>query len=287
MTPTDFDYARAGSLDEALTMLAEGGMDAKLLAGGHSLLPAMKLRLSMPSTLIDISEIEELSGVEERDGKLHVGALTTHRILEYSDLAKAKCPALAELASHIGDPQVRNRGTIGGSLAHADPAADYPALVLALGADIEMAGRDGTRTVAADDFFTGMYETALEDGEVITRVSFPVMQAGQGAAYAKFANPASRYAVVGVAAMVAMRGGSCESARVAVTGAAPTAFRVPAVESALSGTSLSDDDIARAVAGMVDAGDMMEDLSGSAEYRAHLCEVQAKKAIRQAADQAR
>ena len=275
MTTTEFDYARAGSLDEALTMLSEGGMNAKLLAGGHSLLPAMKLRLSMPSTLIDISEIEELSGVEERDGKLHVGALTTHRTLEYSDLAKAKCPALAELASHIGDPQVRNRGTIGGSLAHADPAADYPALVLALGANIEMAGRNGTRTVGADDFFTGMYETALEDGEIITRISFPVMGAGQGAAYAKFANPASRYAVVG------------ESARVAVTGAAPTAFRVPDVESALSGTSLSDDDIARAVASMVDAGDMMDDLSGSAAYRAHLCEVQAKKAIRQAADQAR
>jgi len=241
----------------------------------------------MPNKLIDISEVDELAGIEEQGGRLHVGALTTHRTVEHSDLAKAKCPALAALASQIGDPQVRNRGTIGGSLAHADPAADYPALVLALGADIEIAGRDGTRTVAANDFFTGMYETALDDGEIITRIAFPVMGRGQGAAYAKFPNPASRYAVVGVAAMIEMSGGTCQSARVAVTGAAPKVFRVPAVEDALTGTALSDDDIARAVEGMVDPSDMMEDLSGSADYRAHLCTVQAKKAIRQAADQAR
>lgn len=287
MTTAEFDYARAGSVDEALSMLADGGMNAKLLAGGHSLLPTMKLRLSMPSMLIDISEIDELSGIEAEGGRLRVGALTTHRTVEHSELAQAQCPALAELAAQIGDPQVRNRGTIGGSLAHADPAADYPALVLALGADVEIAGPNGTRTVAADDFFIDMYETALEDNEMITAVVFPTMTAGQGAAYAKFANPASRYAVVGVAAMVELQGGRCTSARVAVTGAAPKAFRVPQVEEQLTGTPLDDDTIAHAVEGMVDPADMMEDLSGSAEYRAHLCTVQAKKAIRQAADRTR
>ncbi len=287
MTPVDFDYERATSVDEALQLLRDGGPNAKLLAGGHSLLPAMKLRLSAPSTLIDVSEISELAGITEDGDRLRVGALTTHRMVEQSDLVQARCPALAELASRIGDPQVRNRGTLGGSLAHADPAADYPALVLALGADIEIQGASGTRTVAADDFFVEMYETAVEDDEMITVVTFPVMGAGQGAAYAKFANPASRYAVVGVAAMLTLRGDTCQSARVAVTGAAPKAFRATSVEQALAGQTLDANTIEAAVADMVDPSGLMEDLSGSAAYRAHLCEVQAKKAIRQAMEQAR
>ena len=287
MTPVDFEYQRATSVDEALSLLRDGGPNAKLLAGGHSLLPAMKLRLSAPSTLIDVSEISELAGITEDGDRLRVGALTTHRMVEQSDLVQARCPALAELASRIGDPQVRNRGTIGGSLAHADPAADYPALVLALGADVEIRGANGARTVAADDFFVEMYETAVGDDEMITAITFPVIGAGQGAAYAKFANPASRYAVVGVAAMLTMRGGTCQSARVAVTGAAPMAFHATAVEQRLTGQRLDAGAIEAAVADMADPADLMEDLSGSAEYRAHLCEVQAKKAIQQAMEQAR
>lgn len=285
--PYEFDYARATSVDEALSLLAKHGSDAKFLAGGYSLVPAMKLRLSAPSTLIDISGLKDLSYIEERDGFLHVGALTTHRTVEYSDVARQRCPVLNDLARAIGDPMVRNRGTIGGSLAHADPAADYPALVLALGCSIEVRGPDGTRSIAADDFFTGMFETALQEGEMITEIVFPTFDAGRGAAYAKSPNPASRYAVVGVAALVQVEDDACQWARVAVTGAAPSAFRVPDVEDELAGTALSDDDIASAVDGMVSAGDLMEDLSGSPAYRAHLCEVEAKRALRAAAEQAR
>lgn len=286
MYTTEFDYAKAKSVDEALALMAEHGSNAKLLAGGHSLLPAMKLRLSMPGALIDISEVTDLAYVREDGDRVRIGALTTHRTLERSDLLARRCPALAELASHIGDPQVRNRGTIGGSLAHADPAADYPALILALGATMTITGPDGTRPVDADAFFTGMFETAVGDGELLTEVSVPCMSTGQGAAYAKFANPASRYAIVGVAAMVQMDGGRCTSARVGVTGASPSAFRATNVEENLVGTALSGDAIATAVSGMVNPTDMMEDLSGSPEYRAHLCEVMAKRAISEAADAA-
>lgn len=287
MATYDFDYARATSVEEALSLKAEHGSGATFLAGGHSLIPVMKQRLSQPSMLIDISEMAELTGVEERDGYLYVGALTTHYGVEFSDVAKEKCPVLHRLAAQIGDPQVRNRGTIGGSLAHADPAADYPSVVLALGCNIELRNAQGeTRTVAADDFFTGMFETAVQDDEMITRVIFPTFGPGRGASYAKFANPASRYAIAGVAAIVEMDGGTCEWVRVAVTGAVPSAMRATAVEDALTGTSLSDDDIDDAVSGAFDASDMMEDLSGSKEYRAHLCEVQAAQALREARDEA-
>ncbi len=290
MATYDFDYQRAGSVDEALSLFAQSSGDgAKFLAGGHSLLPAMKLRLASPETLIDISELkDELAGIEEKDGYLYIGALTTHRQVEYSDLVKEKCPVLAQMIWQVGDPQVRNRGTIGGSLAHADPAADYPALVLALGCAVEARGPGGTRMVSADDFFTGMFETALQPGELITQVVFPTFGPGRGARYEKFANPASRYAVVGVAAMLDVdESGTCEAARIGVTGAAPKAFRATSTEEELVGTALSDEDIASAVRGMVSASDLMEDLSGSPEYRAHLCAVQAKKAIREAAKQAK
>lgn len=283
MATYDFDYARANSVEEALTLMAQHGPNAKLLAGGHSLVPAMKLRLAAPDTLIDVSGLSELAGIAERGGRLHIGAMTTHRMVEHSDVLKANCPVLPRVASRIGDPQVRNRGTLGGSLAHADPAADYPAVVLALGAEIEITGRQGTRTVPADDFFVEMFATAVDDGEMLTKVVFPVLGSGEGAAYAKFANQASRYAVVGIAAMVQMAGGTCRSARVAVTGASPKAWRATSVEDALAGQPLNDETIAAAVSGMAEGKDMMSDVSASAEYRAHLCEVMAKKALHQAA----
>lgn len=283
MIPYAFDYARAGSVEEALTLLA-GNDEAKLLAGGHSLIPAMKLRLSAPSMLIDVSGIAELAEIHEEDGQLHVGALVTHRMVETSDVVRRNCGVLAETAVQIGDPQVRNKGTIGGSLAHADPAADYPALVLALGAMIHVSGTSGSRSIAADDYFQGLFTTALREDEIITRISFPVLSAGDGAAYAKFANPASRYAVVGVAVKVTVDGGACTAARVGVTGAAASAFRATNVEQALTGQVLSEQTISRAVADMVDSSDLLSDLSGSAEYRAHLCSVMAKRALMQAAE---
>lgn len=286
MTPYAFEYTRAGSVQEALTLL--GGHDnAKLLAGGHSLIPAMKLRLSNPSMLIDVSGLSELAQITASDTAVHVGALATHRAVETSELVQAKCSVLGEAAGGIGDPQVRNKGTIGGSLAHADPAADYPALVLALNAAIKVAGASGTRLIPAHDFFLDLFKTALQDGEIITEVIFPALGARAGAAYAKFSNPASKYAVVGVAAWVEVdEHGMCTGARVGVTGAASHAFRASHVEFELSGKPLDEATIAAAVAGMADPHEMLSDLSASGEYRAHLCSVMAKRALTTAAARA-
>ncbi|HMB92909.1 MAG TPA: xanthine dehydrogenase family protein subunit M [Rhodothermales bacterium] len=286
MIPYEFEYKQAGSVDEAVSLLSEHGYDAKLLAGGHSLIPAMKLRLSAPKVLIDVSGVSGLADISESDGQLHIGALTTHRRVEISDLVKQHCGVLAETAGRIGDPQVRNKGTIGGSIAHADPAADYPALVLALNATIHLTGPSGSRSIAADDFFQDFFATALNDDEVITHVSFPVLEGGAGAAYAKFANPASRYAVVGVAAKVTVQGGVCTEARVAITGAASHAFRATNVEEALTDNTLDEDTIKAALDGKFNEADLMSDLSGSAAYRAHLCAVMGKRALLQAAERA-
>jgi carbon-monoxide dehydrogenase medium subunit len=287
MIPTSFDYIRANSVQDAISLLAQHGDDAKLLAGGHSLIPAMKLRLNSPSTLIDVSGVRELTAIDLVGDKILIGALATHRSVETSDLVKSNCAVLAEAAAIIGDTQVRNRGTIGGSLAHADPAADYPALVLALNAEITVEGSSGSRTVAANDFFTGLFDTALAPGELITKLSFPTISSGTGAAYEKFPNPASRFTVVGVAAMVELDGdGNCAAARVGVTGAAASAFRANDVESALTGNALNDHSLAAATAKVADPADLLSDLSASAEYRAHLCSVLAKRALMRAAERA-
>ncbi|MDX1547791.1 MAG: xanthine dehydrogenase family protein subunit M [Rhodothermales bacterium] len=284
MTPYAFEYQRAASVAEAVQLLQQHGMDAKLLAGGHSLIPAMKLRLSAPQVLIDVSGIDELRGIRVEGDRLHIGAGTTHRAVEHSDEVRQHCAVLARTAAHIGDPQVRNRGTLGGSLAHADPSADYPAVVLALGATIHVAGPGGAREIAADDFFQGLFTTALQDGEIITRVSVPALTGGKRAAYAKFANPASRYAIVGVCAMLDVdRGPTVRSARIAVTGATAHAHRARSVEEKLAGQLVNEDTVAEAVAGMADGADLMSDLSASAEYRRHLVEVMTKKAILEAA----
>lgn len=287
MISNNFEYVRAGSVQEAVSLLSQHGEDAKLLAGGHSLIPAMKFRLSAPSTLIDVSGISEFSGIKKNDDRLEIGAFVTHRTVEFSDEVKRNCGVLAEAASQIGDPLVRNRGTLGGSLAHADPAADYPALVLALAAEIHVSGKSGNRSIAADDFFTGLFETALSDDEIITKVSFPVLAKGVGAAYEKFPHPASRFAVVGVAAMVTVDGGKCGAARVAVTGAAATAFRATGVESALTGKTLDESTISAATATVANANDLLSDLFASANYRAHLCSVLTKRALLRAAERAK
>lgn len=262
MIPYPFTYHRARSLADAEAMLARAP-DARLLAGGHTLIPAMKLRLANPSALIDISGLRELSFIRGNGSGISIGAATTHAEVTNSDVIRAAIPALAHLAGEIGDPAVRHMGTIGGSVANNDPAADYPAGVLGLAATVKTT----RRSIAADDFFTGMFSTVLDDGEIVTEIVFPI---AKRAGYAKFANPASRYAMVGV--FVAETEGS---ARVAVTGAAPCVFRVPEMEAALARNFAPE-----AVASIAIAADgMNSDIHGSAEYRAHLVTVMAKRAV--------
>lgn len=262
----EFSYHRPSSLDEARDLLEKRG-EAMLLAGGMTLLPTMKLRLARPSDLVDLSRIGELSGIEDQKSTIVIGATTRHADVAASEVIRQRIPALAELAGHIGDAQVRNRGTIGGSLANSDPAADYPAAVLALAATITTDRRE----IAADEYFRGLFETALEPGEIVVSVQFPVPKR---AAYAKFPNPASRYAIVGV--MVAQTG---EGTRVAVTGAGPCAFRVREFEDALAKKFAPE-----SLAGLgIDADDLNGDLHASPEYRAHLVQVMARRAVAQIA----
>ena len=274
MHPANFDYHRASSIDEAESLWKENS-DASFLAGGHSLIPAMKLRLSDPGTLVDISGIDDLKGISRDGDTIRIGALTTHTEVESSNVVKDGCSALSEAAGMIGDPQVRNRGTIGGNVAHADPASDYPGILMALGAAIVTS----SRSIVVDDFFTGLFETALNDGEVITEIQVPAIGAGSGAAYTKFFNPSSRYAVVGVGALVSKSNGSCSSCRIGVTGAADHAFRASVAEEILQGSDLGDDAVAASAAKVADGQEMLGDLSASANYRNHLCGVMAKRAI--------
>ena len=261
----EFNYHRAKSVADAAQKLAAAA-DGRLLAGGQTLIAAMKLRLSAPSDVVDLRDIAELRGIKSDGKNLVIGAMTRHAEVAGSRDVQKIIPALASLAGEIGDRMVRNMGTLGGSVANNDPAADYPAAVLGLGATINT----NKRKIEADRFFTGMYETALEAGEIITSISFPIPKR---AGYAKFANPASRYAIVGV--FVADFGGTI---RVAVTGAGSHAFRVPAMEKAL-GTKF----VADSVAGIgVPADGLNSDIHASAEYRAHLVGVMAKRAVAQA-----
>ena len=258
----DFEYQRAASVDDAKSKFG-GADDARYLAGGMTLLPVLKQRLDQPSDLVDLGDLDDLRGISEDGGNIVVKAMTVHHDVNTSDLVQSKIPALAHLAGTIGDPMVRNRGTIGGSLANNDPAASYPSAVLALDATIHT----DQRTIAADDFFEGMFTTALDEGELITQVSFPVPEA---AGYMHFPNPASRYPIVGV--FVAK---TSDGARVAVTGAGACVYRVPEMEEALNADWSPD-----AVAGIkVSADGLNEDIHASAEYRAHLVTVMAKRAL--------
>mgnify|MGYP003306212203 FL=1 len=278
MQPANFNYHRASSINEAES-LCKDNADASFLAGGHSLIPAMKLRLAEPGALVDISGIDELKGITRDGDRIHIGALTTHAEVESSDVVKEACAALTEAAGMIGDPQVRNRGTIGGNVAHADPASDYPGILMALGATV----LTSSRSIAIDNFFTGLFETALNEGEMIKEIQVPALGNGSGAAYAKFFNPASRYAVVGVGAVVSLDNGSCTSCRIGVTGAADHAYRASVAEDALTGSDLGDDAIAVAAVKATDGQDMLNDLSASADYRTHLCGVMLKRAVSKAA----
>ena len=282
MYPPKFDYYRASSLDEAFSLMSEHG-GAKFLAGGHSLIPAMKLRLSDPGTLIDIGRLEELRGISRDNGTARIGALTTHAMVEHSsDLPHA----LPEAAGWIADPMVRNRGTVGGNIAHADPASDLPTVLVALDATLHLRSPNGERTVKVDDFFLDLFMTDLHDGEIITAVDVPMD--GAGSAYAKLFNPASRYAIVGVAAKVKMKNGQCTDARVAIGGMTPTARRAPSVEQALVGQALDDSTIDSAAGRIVDdlGDEVMGDMHASAEYRRSVAPAYVAEAVRKAMERA-
>ena len=285
--PVAFDYHVANTVDEAVELLQKYGDDAKLIAGGHSLLPAMKLRLSQPAHLIDIGRIKSLAYVREENGAVEVGSLTTYAMLEKSDLIQRYFPMLIEGTDLIGDQQVRNRGTIGGSLAHSDPAADMPGMVLALKAEVVMQGSNESRTIKADDFLIGTFETALTEGEVVTAIRFPTPAGRTGSAYEKLANKASHYAVAGCAAVVALDGdGTCTSASVVITGAASQTTRANAVEAALVGKKLDEATIAEAASHAAEGLDLVEDIHGSKAYRAQMCSVTARRAITHAVERA-
>ena len=258
-----FEFKKPASLDEAAQLLG-GDAEAKVLAGGQTFIPTLKQRLAQPTAVIALAGLGELKGIKEEAGGVTIGAMTTHGAVASSDLVKQVIPSLADLAQHIGDPQVRNMGTLGGSVANNDPAADYPGALLALGATV----RTNKREIAAADFLTGMFETALADDEIIREVHFKKPDVGS---YQKFRNPASRYAIVG--SYVVRHGGDV---RVAITGAGPCAFRWSDAESALASSFSAD-----AVANLsVDAGNLNADIHASADYRAHLVKVMTQRAIK-------
>ena len=287
MYPASFEYHRAATVEEAVGLLTRFKDDAKLLAGGHSLIPMMKLRLAQPKHLIDIGRVAGLAEVREDGGHFVIGALATHYAVESNAAIRQKCPMLVEAAAAIGDPQVRNYGTVGGSVAHADPAADWPAVMLALGAEMKAVGAKGARTVKADDFFKELFTTALGPDEVLTEIRFPIGGHG-GAAYIKHPHPASRFAVAGVAAAVTLdAGGKCTAARVGVTGVGSHAVRAKGVEAALTGKATDAAALAAASQKAADGIDINADLQGSVEYKAHLTRVYTRRALERAVERAK
>jgi carbon-monoxide dehydrogenase medium subunit len=287
MIPASFDYIAAKSLDEAISLLAKHKDDAKILAGGHSLLPAMKLRLMQPKVLIDLGRIKDLSYIKEEGGQIRIGAMTTHFQVETSDLLRRACPLLPETASHLGDMQVRNKGTIGGSVAHSDPAADWPAAILALDAEIVAAGAKGDRVIKATNFFVEMLTTALQPGEVLREIRIPAGTGKVGQAYVKVRHPASGFAVVGVAVNLSIDGGKCQSVGVGITGVSPTAYRAANVEKALKGNALDAKTLGAASMHASDGVEVNSDLYASAEYRKQLAGVYTRRALETAASRAK
>lgn len=287
MYPAAFEYHAPATVKDALKLLGKLD-DAKILAGGHSLVPMMKLRLAQPKNIIDLRKVTTLSGIKEEKSVITVGAMTTHWEVESSQALKAKAPVVSETAAIIGDPAVRNKGTIGGSLAHADPAADMPATAIALGFEFVCEGAKGKRTVKVDDWFQGLMTTALKDSELLTQIRIPVWPAGSGAVYMKFPHPASRFAVVGVCAAVTLdKNGTCTKASVGVTGAGTKAVRAKGVEAGLVGKQLDAATIEAAAQKAAEGVDVQADLQGSVEYKSHLCRVFARRAIEAAVKRAR
>ena len=280
MIPAPFDYQAPATLEEAVSLLASDLDGAKVLAGGHSLIPAMKLRLAQPQLLVDIARIKSLAYIREEGDKILIGATTTHYQLESSELLQRICPLLPACAKSIGDVQVRNKGTIGGSIAHSDPAGDWPAAVLALGAELVLVGPNGERTEKAEDFFVDLLTTSLMPGEILREIRIQKPAGKFGQAYQKVPHPASGFAVVGVAANLVLNDdGSCKSASIGVTGVGAKAYRANAVEAALAGKNLDDNTIAAAVTHVCDGIDPNADLYASSDYRCHLAQVHTRRAI--------
>ena len=283
MSATAFEYHDPTTLQEALSLLTQYGGEAKILAGGHSLIPIMNLRLAQPKALIDIGKIAGLAGIREDNGTVVIGAMTTHHQVETSAVLLAKVPILPETAAVIGDVQVRNRGTIGGSIAHADPAGDFPAAAVALDLQLKVVGPKGERTIKGRDFFVDILTTALQPDEILTEIRVPAFAARTGSAYEKFPNPASRYAIVGAAAVVTVDGnGVCQRASVGLNGISGKPVAALSVEQALVGKPLNDQTIQEAAAKAADGLDALGDIFASAEYRAHLARVFTKRALAKA-----
>lgn len=282
-----FEYHVPKTLAEASRLVAQFGSEGKVLAGGHSLVPLMKLRLAAPKHLVDLGRIAELNYIREDDGKIQIGSLTTHFQIESSDLLKTKCPLLPETAREIGDVQVRNKGTVGGSLAHADPAADWPAAVLALDAEVQALSERGNRWIPAKEFFVDLLKTALEADEILTAVRLPSLPARGGDAYVKLHQPASGFAIVGVAARLVLDDqGAIQQASVGVTGVGAKAYRAATVENLLRGRSPGPKRLEEASAHAADGIDANADLYASAEYRAHLSRVYTHRALQKALERA-
>jgi carbon-monoxide dehydrogenase medium subunit len=283
MIPAPFDYQVPATLEEAVSLLAADPDGAKVLAGGHSLIPAMKLRLAQPQLLVDIARIKSLAYIREDGTQILIGATTTHYQLESSELLQQICPLLPACAKSIGDVQVRNKGTIGGSIAHSDPAGDWPAAVLALNADLVLVGPGGERIVKAADFFVDLLTTDLQPGEILREIRIEKPSGRFGQAYQKVPHPASGFAVVGIAVHLAMNDdGSCKAAQIAVTGVGAKAYRAQAVETALAGKNLDEQLIAAAAGHVCDGVDPNADLYASGEYRCHLAQVHTRRAIQAA-----
>jgi carbon-monoxide dehydrogenase medium subunit len=277
--PPEFDYLRPHSVDEAVTELGRAGEDAKVLAGGQSLLPLLRLRLAYPTALIDLGGVGELRGIRRDGDELVIGSMTTHHEVLHDPLVAEHCPLLAQATGTVADPAVRHRGTFGGALSHADPAGDLPAVALALDAAFVIENADGRRTVRAADFFSDYLETAVAAGEVLVEVRVPVLGPGWGSAYEKFNRVAQAWAIVGVAALVRTEGDTIAEARIGLTNMGPTPLRATATEQALAGVSARNGGLAQAAEHAADDTEPSADLSAQPDYRRHLARVLTRRAL--------
>lgn len=288
MIPAPFNYEAPSTLDEALALLDKYGEEAKILAGGHSLIPMMKLRFAQPETLIDINNIPGLAYIREDGGYLNIGAMTREADLEHSDIIRASYPIFTDASKLIADPQVRNMGTVGGNIAHGDAANDHPAVMLALRAEVVITGPEGQRTVPIDEFFYGFYMTAVQQGEILTEIRIPIPPKGTGNAYHKLERKVGDYATAGVAVQLTLDGnGVCTAAGIALTNVNPTPLRAERSEAALVGNQLTDDVIAQAAQFASEDCNPSDDLRGSEEYKRHVVGVLVKRMIHKAAERAK
>ncbi|MFQ5973465.1 MAG: FAD binding domain-containing protein [Alphaproteobacteria bacterium] len=286
MIPAKFEYHRPRSIDEAVALLGRFGDDGRVLAGGHSLIPMMKLRLAEPSHLVDINGISELKGIAEKSGVLTIGAATTQADLLASDVIREKCPILIETAEVVADPQVRYCGTLGGNVANGDPGNDYPAVMIALSATFTLRGPDGVRQVAADGFYRGIFDTALGEGELLAEINIPVPAAGHGYAYEKMKRKVGDYATAAAAVVLTMSGGTCESATIALTNLGSTPLKVSAGAAALVGKAIDEAAIEEAARDAVEVADPASDLRGPAAYRKQMAGEMTRRALKRALQRA-